>query len=128
MSDYKCRPVFFDEKNKRVEECIGMIVVRTTVFTFLLKLILNTWVCTTLFFCNLLSLLFKYISAKFFAYVGRRVFINPEKVSQVCKVNPCEFTRCLLDFTEERCVVGTRCQAVYYNPEGQPQKCTGMSV
>ena len=25
VSDYKCRPVFFDEKSKRVEDCVGMM-------------------------------------------------------------------------------------------------------
>ena len=33
-----------------------------------------------------------------------------------------------MDFTEERCVVGTKCQAVYYSAEGQPQKCTGKCL
>ena len=25
VSDYKCRPVFFDENNKRIESCVGKI-------------------------------------------------------------------------------------------------------
>ncbi|XP_046840542.1 thrombospondin-2-like isoform X2 [Xenia sp. Carnegie-2017] len=79
VSDYKCRPVFFDVNNKRVDGC-----------------------------------------------VGRHVYINPLRVSKLCKINPCRFTRCLMDFTEERCVVGTRCQAVYYSAEGRPQHCTAV--
>ena len=66
------------------------------------------------------------ISESSFSFTGKRVYINAEKVSKVCKVNPCDYSRCLLDFTGKRCVVGTRCQAVYYNPDGQPQKCTGI--
>ncbi|XP_028400694.1 thrombospondin-2-like [Dendronephthya gigantea] len=79
VSDYKCRPVFFDENNKRIQGC-----------------------------------------------VGQHIYITPAQVPQVCKINPCVFTRCLMDFTEERCVVGTRCQAVYYSASGQPQKCTAV--
>ena len=79
VSDYKCRPVFFDENNKRIEGC-----------------------------------------------AGKHIYISPAQVPEVCKINPCEFTRCLMDFTEERCVVGTKCQAVYYSAEGQPQKCTAV--
>jgi hypothetical protein len=38
VSDYKCRPVFFDENNKRLESCVGKFTLITSLKNGLINL------------------------------------------------------------------------------------------